>query len=535
MTMDYEVRIDDKFLKGDHKDGEVLTSSELNELENVVKTAINANYEDIQKLSGGELPVGDASTLAGASLSSYNDETLQNSDTKVPTSMQVKQYVDGAVSGIDLEGYYTKRDVDDIVATYDSNGNGIVDNAEKVNNHTVNKDVPADAKFTDTVVTKTSELTNDSGFLTSETDPVFNASPAKTITSNDISKWNNKQDKLVSGSNIKTINGANILGSGNVNIPVNLTAGDNVTIDENNVISATDTKYTGGTNVTIDNNNVINVDQSGKQDVLVSGTNIKTVNGTSILGSGNISIEAVQYDTMPTAGVDNLGKIVQYVGSTTNDYTNGYFYKCISDGEETPTYTWENIEVQASSGGSSEPIKYYYIETKSGYNNINTITDIIREVYNNIKKNIPFGAYTTRTSTVYKNGNSTDFNMYLVSIENNVVSENGTVTLRFMGNRKLSGIMIGEMTVTLNITNDEVVSRTQSVIVLEQATTTYQNNIDLTHSHQVLDIDNRKSYTPTRDYHPSTKKYVDDSISSAIGSINTILATLTTPSNGGGE
>lgn len=34
-----------------------------------------------------------------------------------------------------------------------------------------------------------------------------------------------------------------------------------------------------------------NQDLSVKQDVLVSGTNIKTINNTSILGSGNISIE----------------------------------------------------------------------------------------------------------------------------------------------------------------------------------------------------------------------------------------------------
>lgn len=36
-------------------------------------------------------------------------------------------------------------------SVYDTNNNGIVDNAEKVNNHTVAKDVPADAVFTDTV------------------------------------------------------------------------------------------------------------------------------------------------------------------------------------------------------------------------------------------------------------------------------------------------------------------------------------------------------------------------------------------------
>lgn len=37
-------------------------------------------------------------------------------------------------------------------ATYDRNNNGIVDNAERVNNHYVNSDVPFNAIFTDTTV-----------------------------------------------------------------------------------------------------------------------------------------------------------------------------------------------------------------------------------------------------------------------------------------------------------------------------------------------------------------------------------------------
>lgn len=37
-------------------------------------------------------------------------------------------------------------------ATYDRNNNGIVDNAERVNNHSVNSDVPFNAIFTDTTV-----------------------------------------------------------------------------------------------------------------------------------------------------------------------------------------------------------------------------------------------------------------------------------------------------------------------------------------------------------------------------------------------
>lgn len=41
---------------------------------------------------------------------------------------------------------------------------------------------------------KTSELINDSGFLTAESDPVFSASPAAGITAQDISDWNGKSD-----------------------------------------------------------------------------------------------------------------------------------------------------------------------------------------------------------------------------------------------------------------------------------------------------------------------------------------------------
>ena len=45
-----------------------------------------------------------------------------------------------------------------------------------------------------TVPTKVSDLTNDSGFLSSETDPVFTASAAYGISSTDITNWNAKAE-----------------------------------------------------------------------------------------------------------------------------------------------------------------------------------------------------------------------------------------------------------------------------------------------------------------------------------------------------
>ena len=89
-----------------------------------------------------------------------------------------------------------------------------------------------------------------------------------------------------------------------------------------------------------------------KQDALVSGTNIKTINNESILGSGNLTIQGggtIQYDTMPTPSVDYLNKIIQYTG-TNGTYKNGYFYKCKST---------TSLAKLVTTGGSIIPLNIY--------------------------------------------------------------------------------------------------------------------------------------------------------------------------------
>lgn len=56
----------------------------------------------------------------------------------------------------------------------------------------------------------------------------------------------------------------------------------------------------------------------------------------------------MQFSTMPTASEDYLGAVVIYTGATTNTYTHGYTYECVSDGEVTPTYSWQPQPVQDS-------------------------------------------------------------------------------------------------------------------------------------------------------------------------------------------
>ena len=219
------------------------------------------------------------------------------------------------------------------------------------------------------IPTKTSQLANDSGFVTStevsttyatkaevptKTSQLANDSTYQTkanldtalATKADKSSLNSKQDKLVSGVSIKTINDQSLLGSGNISIE----SGTSITVDsalsatsenpvQNKVITNTlqtkanasdiptkvsqlenDSKFATQTavatglatkadkdsltslegSVSTLETTVENQDKSiianaqaiqGKQDKLVSGTNIKTINNQSLLGSGNISIE----------------------------------------------------------------------------------------------------------------------------------------------------------------------------------------------------------------------------------------------------
>ena len=143
-----------------------------------------------------------------------------------------------------------------------------------------------------------------------------------------------KQDTLVSGTNIKTINGQTLLGAGNIAIQGGTSNWDDITGKPEFAEVATSGDYNDLTNKpTIpDVSNLATKAEiadmetkshaaatyatkaeipslegylteteasetyatkeqvSGKQDQLVSGTNIKTVNGQSLLGNGNIDI-----------------------------------------------------------------------------------------------------------------------------------------------------------------------------------------------------------------------------------------------------
>lgn len=210
-----------------------------------------------------------------------------------------------------------------------ANDSGFMTSTEVSTNYATKAEIP----------TKTSQLTNDSQYQTKANLDTALATKA------DKSSLASKQDKLVSGTNIKTVNDQSILGSGNISIE-----STSITVDsalsttsenpvQNKVVTkalqtkanasdiptkvsqlendskfATQTAVATGLATKADKDSLTSLEGSvstlettvenqdksiianaqaiqNKQDKLESGVNIKTINNQSLLGSGNISIE----------------------------------------------------------------------------------------------------------------------------------------------------------------------------------------------------------------------------------------------------
>lgn len=112
-------------------DGQTLQHLDMNKIVSIAKEGINENYYDIQKMQNGEKTVGDALKLDGADLSRFLDETLQSDDNKVPSSQQVKEYVDGLFADFTppIRGvnYWTDEDKQEII---DESTSAVMENVD---------------------------------------------------------------------------------------------------------------------------------------------------------------------------------------------------------------------------------------------------------------------------------------------------------------------------------------------------------------------------------------------------------------------
>ena len=181
------------------------------------------------------------------------------------------------------------------------------------------------AKKTD-IPTKTSDLTNDDGFITATN--YASTSAGGTIKTNngyatDITSAGSLKAQTKTYNDYNNADNGTFVGKGTLE---NVLTGKGYTT---NIGTITSIKMNGTTISTGGEANLGTVvtNVSNKQDIF-------------------------QYSTMPSASSTTVGKIVQYIGTTNSNYTNGYFYI----GKNTSgTYTWENINVQEGGGAAEIP------------------------------------------------------------------------------------------------------------------------------------------------------------------------------------
>lgn len=88
-----------------------------------------------------------------------------------------------------------------------------------------------------------------------------------------------------------------------------------------------------------DSNDWVDTDQKGQ---------VESVNGlTGVVVLAAEDVKAIpQLSSIPSATSENVNMIFQYKGTTDANYTHGYFYECVSDGQSPATYSWSQVDVQ---------------------------------------------------------------------------------------------------------------------------------------------------------------------------------------------
>ena len=314
------------------------TKSDLNSKQDTLVSGQNIKTINGQSVIGegnieiqqSELPIASANTLGGVKVGaglSINPESGVLSTTGGGTADSVEwdnvlskpedivNITERLASKLDTATYNSEKSS---FATKDelnskADASAITDMATQtwVQNQGYLTEVPSNY-VTDSELTEGLAGKQDKGDYALKSDLNTLATKEELATKADASALSSKQDTLVSGTNIKTINGETILGSGNLVIQSGTSNWDDIQGKPQFAGVATSGNYNDLTNKpTIPDVSDLATKQeiAGKQDTLVSGTNIKTINGNSVLGAGDITIQAG--GTIDTAMSDTSENAVQ--------------------------------------------------------------------------------------------------------------------------------------------------------------------------------------------------------------------------------
>lgn len=198
---------------------------------------------------------------------------------------------------VDLSQYYTKTEVNALIQ-------GVEQKIPDVSNFATRQELAQKADIS-SIPTRVSQLENDTGFITNaalvdyalKSDiPDVSVFALKTEIPTNVSQLTNDAGYITKDVNDLT----NYETAASINAKLDQKADKSEIPDVSGF--ATGEQLTSGL--------------AGKQDTLVSGTNIKTINGQSILGEGNIEIQGGSGGDISIATEDTVGGILATDNST---------------------------------------------------------------------------------------------------------------------------------------------------------------------------------------------------------------------------
>ena len=182
----------------------LVTSAALNDLNDRVST-IEDSTGDVEYATKQELD--DNALVTSSALNDINDRLIIV-ESEAANHVTAEEY--SVIESV-VRDTYTKQEIDTMLADIDGGS------ADLTNYYTKSQ---SDARYAQgTIPTKISQLSNDVGVLTSESDPVFTASAAAGITSSDITNWNSKTSNTGTVTQVKVGTTAYNPSNGVVSLP----------------------------------------------------------------------------------------------------------------------------------------------------------------------------------------------------------------------------------------------------------------------------------------------------------------------------
>ena len=308
------------------------TKSEVNSKQDTLVSGTNIKTINGNSLLGsGNIEIQGGSTIAV-------DDSLSTTSTNPVQNRVITEALNGKASQSDIPTKVSELDNDSDFQTASQVATAIsgINVPTKVSQLDNDSDFQTGTQVSNSIATATSGLATKAE-LAGKQDKGDYATTAQL---------NGKQDTLVSGTNIKTVNSESLLGEGNILIksvdvdsalsatsenPVqNKVITNKVNTIEQSITNLSNTMPTKVSDLDNDSGYITNAaltdlatkeEVSAKQDTLVSGTNIKTINGNSILGAGNIVIEGGG-GGLPSFGMSLSGTTITMTEGTIANFFN---------------------------------------------------------------------------------------------------------------------------------------------------------------------------------------------------------------------